>query len=182
MSTLPIILSSRDPAAKDIIALIGEHSSAKEVIIAVQEATERLESTMSKRLDDIDDEDDDDVEEKYLAPSSQLVSLVSLYSTCKVYLERPSWLVLSDSSTAIPRLTLRKKTASETLSPLLTQLKSVIHAAGGQCTRDEGRDVIRGVSRLIRNVLAWVRKSSHAKKDELSTCIVRILLLILVRY
>ena len=43
LNSIPQLLSCDDPAAGDLLSLIGERCSAKEAVIAVQEAVERLE-------------------------------------------------------------------------------------------------------------------------------------------
>ncbi|KAG6806432.1 hypothetical protein H0H93_003025, partial [Arthromyces matolae] len=42
LNTVPILLPCKDPAAREILSLIGECGSAKEMIVALQEATEHL--------------------------------------------------------------------------------------------------------------------------------------------
>jgi hypothetical protein len=76
LDTLPILLPCVDQAAQDILALMGEWSASKEVVIAVQEAIERMESSF----------DEDDVDDKIkLCRSlpSQLITLVELYASSK---------------------------------------------------------------------------------------------------
>lgn len=69
------LLSTRDPAAREMITLIGDYSSAKEVIIAVQESVERIETSLSAESD----EDEEQKEERSLV--DQLDILISLYSS-----------------------------------------------------------------------------------------------------
>ena len=68
------MLPAQGEAAREILALAGNHCSAKEVIIAIQEAVERIQNYFS-------DEDDD--EDSGLSLVGQLDTLVSLYSSCK---------------------------------------------------------------------------------------------------
>jgi len=73
LDTIPLLLPERDQAAKDILALVGECGNAKEVVIATQEAIERIESIL--------DSEDDDLEASG-TQSSQLIMLIDLYSSC----------------------------------------------------------------------------------------------------
>jgi len=56
LNTLQLLVPCRDEAAKRIMTLISENCSAKEVVITVQEAVERLETVLSSESDDDDDE------------------------------------------------------------------------------------------------------------------------------
>ena len=67
------------------MTVIGECGSAKEVVMAVQEAVEQLERLLDS------DEDNDDKEEctsytgkfKLNSPTTQLTILIDLYGSCK---------------------------------------------------------------------------------------------------
>ena len=65
------------------MTVIGECGSAKEVVMAVQEAVEQLERLLDS------DEDNDDKEECYTgksklnSPTTQLTILIDLYGSCK---------------------------------------------------------------------------------------------------
>ncbi|KAJ6590716.1 hypothetical protein DFH09DRAFT_1140109 [Mycena vulgaris] len=135
LSVLPYLLPCSQPAAKSLIALIGECGSSKEIVIAVQEILERVENPLSLDMDEEDEKEDDASE----SPSDQLISLILLYSS------------------AIPRLKLRKKSPSETVRPLLSQLESAVNLAGSRLSRDQGRELIRTVSQLLLNTLSWAQ-------------------------
>ncbi|KAF7328900.1 hypothetical protein MVEN_02519700 [Mycena venus] len=137
LGILPYLIPSRQPAAKNLISLVGECASAKEVVIAVQEILERLESALNEEEDDTEDSISED-------PSEQLISLIRLYNS------------------AIPRLKLRKKSPSETVRPLLSQLQSTIHLAGSRLRRDQGREIISTVSKLSLHILSWANEDSAA--------------------
>ncbi|KAJ7603574.1 hypothetical protein FB45DRAFT_960179 [Roridomyces roridus] len=137
LSILPHLVPCSQPAAKSLITLVGEQGSAKEVVIAAQEILERVN-------DSLDAEDDDDEDGALESPSNQLISLICLYNS------------------AIPRLALRKKSASDTIRPLLLQLESSIQLAGSRFSRDEGRQVIATVSQLCSTVAAWAKDDAAA--------------------
>ena len=80
MNTIPLLLRCNDPAAQDIILLIGECGSAKEVVMTVQEAAERLEHSLEQEQEDESDE------KKGNQPQStslidQLLILIDLYAS-----------------------------------------------------------------------------------------------------
>jgi hypothetical protein len=77
LEIVPLLLPERDQAAKDILALVGRYCNAKEVIIATQEASERI------RAIDTPDLGDDKSDKRQSLPS-QLVSLADLYSSCEI--------------------------------------------------------------------------------------------------
>ena len=76
------------------MVLIGEHGSAKEVVMAVQEAVEQLERLLldsDGAVGDNDDQRSHDKEEclsyagksKLNSPTTQLTILIDLYGSCK---------------------------------------------------------------------------------------------------
>jgi len=85
LNSIPLLLSCDDPAAGDLLSLIGECCSAKEVVIAVQEAVERLEVSLNS-----DDDKFEEVEQKVpqqAAPSpvARLCILTGLYAACELF-------------------------------------------------------------------------------------------------
>jgi hypothetical protein len=100
-----------------------------------------------------EEDDKEDATSDSEAPADQLISLILLYNAgtlfcmCRV--------LPATSPAAIPRLKLRKKSPSDTLRPLLSQLESTISLAGSHLTRDQGREIISNVSQLSLNALSW---------------------------
>lgn len=91
---LPVLLPCDDPTAQEILAVIGECGSPKEVVMAVQEAIEKLEGLLDSdgAVGDNDDRrSDDDKDEcpsfagnsKLNSPTTQLTILIDLYGSCK---------------------------------------------------------------------------------------------------
>ena len=85
LNSIPLLLSCDDPSAGDLLPLIGECCSAKEVVIAVQEAVERLEVSFNS-----DDDGFEEVEQKshQQAASSPVVCLsilTGLHATCEPF-------------------------------------------------------------------------------------------------
>ena len=84
LNSIPLLLSCDDPAAGDLLSLIGECCSAKEVVIAVQEAVERLEVSFNS------DDDGFEVERKVpqqaaSSPVVRLSILTGLYAACELF-------------------------------------------------------------------------------------------------
>jgi len=86
------------------MVVIGECGSAKEVVMAVQEAIEQLERLLNSDEADGDDDDQrsDDKEKypsfpgksKFNSPTTQLTILIDLYGSCKFCIgrsEHASW-------------------------------------------------------------------------------------------
>ncbi|KAF9525400.1 hypothetical protein CPB83DRAFT_897004 [Crepidotus variabilis] len=107
LDMLPILLPCSDPAAAEIVSLIGECGSAKEVVIAAQEAAERLRRSFELDGEDEENQDAQPIDD-YENQSRQLFALINLYSS------------------AISRLKLRRKSPSETIRPLLKELESLL--------------------------------------------------------
>ncbi|KDR72651.1 hypothetical protein GALMADRAFT_252818 [Galerina marginata CBS 339.88] len=159
LNTLPLLLTCDDQGARDIISVIGECSSAKEVVIAVQEAAERLEHSL-----EADEEGDGEPEEqakeaeeppektKRISISNQLIALMDIYAS------------------AIPRMKLRRKSASDTLVPLLQELEAIIGPASGKATRTEGRLLLFSAATLAKRVRGWVDLVSLEDEEDVKAC------------
>ncbi|KAG5636248.1 hypothetical protein H0H81_008651 [Sphagnurus paluster] len=143
---LRILLPSTDPSAKEILWLIAECGSAKEVLIAIQEAVEILNHTLH------DDNDDEEEGTHALSLPNQLTTLIQLASAC------------------IPRIKLRRKPASETIRPLLSQLESAISLSGTHSSRKEGRALVASVSELVQKVELWVKSLVSEDSGEIKVC------------
>ena len=90
MNTIPVLLPCNDPAARDILAVIGECGSVKEVVMAVQEAVEQLERLLgSDEADRVDDARSSGRctslagKSKLNTPITQLTILIDLYGSCE---------------------------------------------------------------------------------------------------
>ena len=79
MNTIPLLLRCNDPAARDIISLVGECGSAKEVVMTVQEAAERLEHSLEQEEEDESDEEGS--QPKSTSLIDQLLILIDLYAS-----------------------------------------------------------------------------------------------------
>jgi ABC-type glutathione transport system ATPase component len=89
---LPILLPYNESGAIEIISMIGESGSAKEVIMAAQEAAERLERSFEVDLEEPEVDDDGDRRLKRHSRCEQMIILVELYTKGK-----PSLIALCDA-------------------------------------------------------------------------------------
>ena len=85
LNSIPLLLSCDDPAAGDLLSLIGECCFVKEVVIAVQEAVERLEVSFNS-----DDDGSEEMEQKVpqqaaSLPVVRLSLLTGLYAACELF-------------------------------------------------------------------------------------------------
>ncbi|KAI5115346.1 hypothetical protein M0805_008069 [Coniferiporia weirii] len=132
LHVVPLLLDSTDPTAGEILAQLGECGNAKETVIAVQESLERILHTLSGN-EELEDE--------------------------KIFIRLERSLLLYVG--AIPRLKLRKKSASETLKPLLADLPSIIEKASPSFSRAEGENAIQLILRLLSCMITWSRNQGN---------------------
>ncbi|KAF9054247.1 hypothetical protein BJ165DRAFT_1522789 [Panaeolus papilionaceus] len=147
---IPLLLPSAENAAQDILALIGECGSSREVIITAQEAIE----TLRHGFENEDDEEykDPSVLEKQLSISAQLSTLVDLYAA------------------AITRIKLRRKPARETIQPFIQEVETTIKVAAPRCNRVESLAVITSVSHLSDKIVAWCNEVLADQDTEATMC------------
>lgn len=72
LDVVPRLLSCNRDGSDDLLALLGECGSPKEIIIAAQEAVERFDRPF----------DDEDTSGEGLTPAAQLGRLMALYASC----------------------------------------------------------------------------------------------------
>ena len=85
LNSIPLLLSCDDPAAGELLSLIGECCSAKEVVITVQETVERLEVSFNS-----DDNGFEEVEQRVpqhsaSSPAVRLSIFTGLYAACELF-------------------------------------------------------------------------------------------------
>jgi len=133
--------------AEELLDLVGKKSSAKEVIIALQEATERLKTLLHHN-------DDDDVDENGEADDNGIVTLHS--QVCRL---------LGLYSSALPRLAKRKKTPAEVLRPIFSDLEDLIRLSAPNVSQPEGRALIESVSFLVSSLHDWIGKELQERAE-----------------
>ncbi|EDR06734.1 uncharacterized protein LACBIDRAFT_299557 [Laccaria bicolor S238N-H82] len=140
------------PPAANLLSLIGECCSAKEVVIAVQEAVERLEALFNSDDDGSEEVEQESPQQAASSPVVCLSILTGLYAA------------------SIPRLKLRKKTAPDTLRPLLTELENVNVMAGPTASTEQGRALISATASLVKRAAQWVKDISDAREEDALGC------------
>lgn len=149
LDILPDLLRCHRKEAVDLIGLISENSSPKEVLIVIQETLEQLTRLVH----------DDEAEEEHVPGSVQcLISVIVL------------------STKSIPRLILGKRTALSVVSPLVSSVVSLVSSLGNHFTRDSGRSLLVGVSRMSEAFYTWIFKTGSEENAAEAQKIIRVLL------
>ena len=90
---IPLLLPYDNPVARDIASLVGIWSPAKEVVMAVQEAAERLEHSLEEEEGGEPDEKEG-YKPKLKSPVEQFLILIDLYvsgESCYIALRASSF-------------------------------------------------------------------------------------------
>lgn len=83
LNILSILLPCKDPAARNLLAIMGQQSSAKEVVMAVQEEVEKV----AEQAKDEDDEGhDSETAAEKTSWGERLLELVDLYHAGSFFL------------------------------------------------------------------------------------------------
>ncbi|KAF8157056.1 hypothetical protein B0H34DRAFT_483918 [Crassisporium funariophilum] len=162
LNTIPMLLPYDDPAARELIAAMGECGLAKEVVMAAQEAVERLERLLHS-------DDDEGNDEEQLSETNEMTSSGTTPPKKSSILTQLTLLVDLYAS-AIPRLKLRRKSTVDTLRPLLQDLGAVLQLACHRGTIDEGRAIISSVGKLVEKAFDWVASVSEIDSEDGLTC------------
>ncbi|OCH84611.1 hypothetical protein OBBRIDRAFT_829379 [Obba rivulosa] len=139
LSVLPILLPCSDDGAERILRVIGEQGSAKETVMALQEAVESLERNL-----EADEDPEEQLADNILSPSKQLDRVMQLYAA------------------AIPRLPRRNKLPHEVMEPLLSDLESIIPWSMQDAESEDARLLVSSTAHLARGLTNWIRSDpSH---------------------
>lgn len=149
LDVLPDLLRCRRKEAVDLISLISENSSPKEVLIVIQETLEQL--TQLAR--------EDEAEEEHVPGLVQCLINVIVLST-----------------KSVPRLTLGKRTALSIVSPLVSGVSSAVSSLGSHFTRDSGRSLLAGVSGMSEAFYTWIFKTGSESNVAEARNTIRLLL------
>lgn len=140
LTVLPILLSCGDDHAEELVRICGLSSSAKEIMIVVQEAIEELRWYYH-------DGDGETREKPITTPVQRLIGLTALCTA------------------AIPRLRLGKRTPFQLAGPIVLDISSLVPFTAQDATEQEGRLLIREVAGLVRALQLWA--SPSASEDDL---------------
>ncbi|KAI0944793.1 hypothetical protein AcW1_001644 [Taiwanofungus camphoratus] len=146
---LPVLLPCADEGAAQLINMMGQHCSAKEVVMAVQESVEMIQHASQSEESEEDHEND----REDLSVLRQMDRMLRLYAA------------------VISRLPLRKKTPSQIIQPLFSDMQSVILQAGCIASAEDGRTLIASISRSVVAVNEWIKSNPNWDADERSKSI-----------
>ncbi|KIJ28624.1 hypothetical protein M422DRAFT_270024 [Sphaerobolus stellatus SS14] len=135
MQFLPKALSIFCDGTSDLLHLIAKQASAREAVIAIQEALERLERTPHE------EENENEHEESHLV---QLIRLLNICTDC------------------IPRLQLRRKGPVETIKPIVKNFKMVIDSIAPHVEKQDHKRIISAVCGLIQSLHIWIVHNATA--------------------
>ncbi|KAK7683184.1 hypothetical protein QCA50_013857 [Cerrena zonata] len=133
LAIFPLLLPSAIDDTDILLKTAGVKCSPREALIALQEGAERLASTDQ---DEDSDKDSDDV-----PASTQAARILTLYSI------------------VLPRLNKRKKTASEILRPLMSQLQGTIRTVS-QHENTDPQELLRSLLLLTHALPDWIGDDS----------------------
>ncbi|KLO09408.1 hypothetical protein SCHPADRAFT_916667 [Schizopora paradoxa] len=156
LSAIPMLVDSIQPGAEGLLDLVGECGNAKEVTISVQEELERLKIRFSNDDDD-NEQEQNEQEEKKCSSATQFIRLLNLYSQ------------------AIPRLKLRKKTATDTLKSLFGDLGLLFYAFTTETDVEEAEGVFIAFSRLVHVSKSWSEIQTINESSEINGYLLELL-------
>ncbi|CAL1709089.1 unnamed protein product [Somion occarium] len=131
LAIVPLLLPSSLEGAEILLETVGSRCSPREALIAIQEAVERLERAAD------DEEDTENDADNVLLAAAQIVRIIQLYAI------------------VLPRLEKRKKTASEILRPLISQVQGTVSAVS-QHTDVDAQNLVWSLSGLTGAIRGWV--------------------------
>ncbi|OJA10621.1 hypothetical protein AZE42_05700 [Rhizopogon vesiculosus] len=149
LDVLPDLLRCYRTEAIDLIHLIAENTSPKEVLIVIQETLEQLTQLALEYEDD----------------GEQVSGAV----WCLLN-------VITVSTKSVPRLTLGKRTALNVVSPLVSGVTTLLSSLGSHFTRDGGRTLLTEVSRMSEALYTWVLRTGGEANVAETKKIIRLLL------
>ncbi|KAI0042820.1 hypothetical protein FA95DRAFT_1499530, partial [Auriscalpium vulgare] len=158
LTLVPLLIPSAREGSDQLLETIGQHCSAKEIVIAVQESTERVGGIV----------DEDQADEGHVSLAMQVARIMALYASG----ELPTLSVLNTplhASAAIPRLKVRIP-PSEKLQTIFPELEETLSSAAAQASVHEGRTLVSNASHLVQKTAAWASENGGADSHELPKC------------
>ncbi|KAI0826214.1 hypothetical protein BC629DRAFT_58364 [Irpex lacteus] len=151
-TVVPLLLESAQEASDELLDSIAKQCSAKEMVIVLQDFSERFMRSTGDDEESGDDRDEDDeeaanedVRTQRASKAKQVIRIVTLYSE------------------VIPRLSRGKKTPSQILDPPLTQLQEVLGAATPVLTENDVDQTLRSLDKLILAIGNWAGDDKDVK-------------------
>ncbi|THH09624.1 hypothetical protein EW146_g8633 [Bondarzewia mesenterica] len=154
MEVIPRVLRSDREGAGEVLTMVGEWGSAKEVVMAAQECVEWLGRVLGGR------ELEDGVEGEGGEGGEEEEDLGDAARAVKIFVR-----LLSLYASAIPRLKTRKSSA-ETLRSVLPDLERLVWLVAAEASVMEGRVLIDSAAGLVSKVVPWVRARAEDDSHE----------------
>ncbi|KAI0659261.1 hypothetical protein C8Q70DRAFT_916042 [Cubamyces menziesii] len=126
LTVIPIVTGSAKDGVDDILDLMTKECSAKEVVMAVEEAVETLERRLQSG-----EEDEDEEQSGRARPAVQITRLIKAYTN------------------TIPRLPQWKKSPKDAVETRLVELGSLITHLSGRTTAQESGVILLAASHLV---------------------------------
>ncbi|KAI0674423.1 hypothetical protein C8Q78DRAFT_592898 [Trametes maxima] len=127
LTVIPLVVGSADDGVDDLLDLIADKCSAKEVVMAVEEGVEILDRQLLRS----EEEDEAADDPKHTSIPVQLVRLIRAYGA------------------TIPRLPRWKKAPKDAVESRIAELQSVISRASHEASAEEGRLILSAISGLV---------------------------------
>ncbi|KZT10353.1 uncharacterized protein LAESUDRAFT_721690 [Laetiporus sulphureus 93-53] len=135
LTLVALLLPSSRDGAEQLLNLMAQQCSAKEVVMATKEALEHLALSL-------DGDDETEAVPDTNSGATQLERGLRLYIR------------------SVPRLPKRKKSASEVLQPLVSELEALNMRIGGTASAEESRALISSASELATSIYASVESDT----------------------
>ncbi|KAH9896973.1 hypothetical protein C8Q73DRAFT_687966 [Cubamyces lactineus] len=145
LTVIPIVIGSTKNGVDDILDLVSKECSAKEVVMAVEEAVETLE-----RRPQSGEEDEGEEQSGRASAAVQVTRLIKAYTN------------------TLPQLPRWKKSPRDAVETCLAELGSLISHISGRTTAQEGSSILLAASHLV---LALSPGADEAAKEPLSCLI-----------
>ncbi|KAJ3003363.1 hypothetical protein NUW54_g5340 [Trametes sanguinea] len=126
LTILPLVIGSSKDGADEMIDMLAKECSAKEVVMAIEEAVEILERGLQS-----EDEDDHGDHGGHVSAAIRTVRLIRAYAQ------------------TIPRLPRWKKAPKDTVESRLLELEPVISHLGREASVHEGRSIVLAISHFV---------------------------------
>lgn len=146
---------------------MGKRVSSREIVLASQEAVEHIEH-------DLDEENEEDEDPKdrlemnypYASNVAQVLTLINLNATGKyLHVSTVCFKYLTGCISAIPRLVKRRKTARETLEPIVELFGRALAIAIPKSTPEQWDETMQAMAQVVMGTGKWVDDNTPDEGD-----------------
>ncbi|EKM56978.1 uncharacterized protein PHACADRAFT_208146 [Phanerochaete carnosa HHB-10118-sp] len=142
VAAIPILLPLSYATVNGLLDIISTRCNAKELVVAAQECTERLQGIHCYY-----NESDDDTANIEASLGRQTERLLKIYTQ------------------AIPRLRKGKQTSEDILKPIFSQLNTLLSHNAPNYTPQDAQDILLQTAELVRFVAPWAADSQLGDAD-----------------